>query len=50
MQVLAAGALKPQEAIEYLEKFPRIESVLFGASSRNHITETKNLIDKHVQR
>jgi len=45
MQVLAAGALKPEEAIEYLSRFPKIESVLFGASSKNHIVETKNLID-----
>lgn len=45
MQVLAAGALKPKEAIEYLGRFPRIESVLFGASSKNHIQETKELID-----
>lgn len=48
MQVLAAGALKPKEAIEYLGKLPRIESVLFGASSRNHIQETKELIEKYM--
>jgi hypothetical protein len=48
MQVLAAGALKPAEAIEYLGKFPRIESVLFGASSKNHITETKRLIEQYL--
>lgn len=42
MQVLAAGALKPREAIEYLAQFPKIESVLFGASSKGHIQETKN--------
>lgn len=46
MQVLAAGALKPKEAIEYLGQFPKIESVLFGASSKSHIAETKNLIEK----
>ena len=45
MQVLAAGALRPKEAIEYLSKFPKIESVLFGASSKAHIQETKNLIE-----
>jgi hypothetical protein len=28
MQVLAAGALRPKEAIEYLARFPKIESVL----------------------
>lgn len=45
MQVLAAGALRPQEAIEYLAQFPKIESVLFGASSKAHIEETKMLIE-----
>jgi len=45
MQVLAAGALRPKEAIEYLSRFPKIESVLFGASSKNHIQETKDLIE-----
>jgi len=48
MQVLAAGALRPKEAIEYLGKFPKIESVLFGASSKSHILETKELIEKHL--
>ncbi len=45
MQVLAAGAFRPKEAIEYLGRFPKIESVLFGASSKNHIQETKTLIE-----
>jgi hypothetical protein len=45
MQVLAAGALRPKEAIEYLSRFKKIESVLFGASSKNHIQETKILIE-----
>ena len=44
MQVLAAGALGPKEAIEYLGQFPKIESVLFGASSKSHIQETQELI------
>ena len=48
MQVLAAGALRPEEAVEYLSKFPGIESVLFGASSKSHIGETKNLIEKYL--
>ena len=50
MQVLAAGALRPKEAIEYLGQFPKIESVLFGASSKNHIQETKELIEKYLTR
>jgi hypothetical protein len=49
MQVLAAGALRPTEAIEYLGKFPRIESVLFGASSKSHIQETKELIERYLK-
>ena len=46
MQVLAAGALRPREAVEYLGKFPKIESVLFGASSKSHIQETKQIIEE----
>lgn len=49
MQVLAAGALRPKEAIEYLTKFPKIESVLFGASSKGHIKETKELIEANLK-
>jgi hypothetical protein len=48
MQVLAAGALRPKEAIEYLSRFPKIESVLFGASSKGHIQETRDLIIKYL--
>jgi len=49
MQVLAAGALRPKEAIEYLGKFPKIESVLFGASSKGHIKETQELIHQYLK-
>lgn len=45
MQCLAAGALKPQEAMEYVCQFPKIESVFFGASSRAHIQQNKDLIE-----
>ena len=48
MQVLAAGALQPKEAIEYLGKFPKLQSVLFGASSKGHIKETKELIEENI--
>ena len=48
MQVLAAGALRPKEAIEYIGKFPKIESVLFGAFSKSHIQETKELIEQYL--
>jgi hypothetical protein len=48
MQVLAAGALKPKEAIEYIGKFPKIEAVLFGASSKGHIQENIKLIQANL--
>lgn len=49
MQVLASGALRPQEAIEYIGQLSNIESVLFGASSKGNILETKSLIEKFVR-
>ncbi|MDI9867404.1 hypothetical protein QM480_23880 [Flectobacillus sp. DC10W] len=48
MQVLAAGALRPKEAMEYLGTLPNIESVLFGASSKANIAETKGFIEEFV--
>jgi len=47
MQCLAAGALKPEEAMEYVCSFPKVESILFGASSRAHIQQTRDLIIKY---
>lgn len=47
MQVLAAGALKPKEAIDYIGSLSNVESVLFGASSKAHIQETKSLIESN---
>lgn len=46
MQVLAAGAVPPKEALEYVCSLPNIESILFGASSRGNINETANLINQ----
>ena len=43
MQVLAAGAIPPKEAIEYVCGLPNVESILFGASSKNNIEETVSL-------
>jgi len=47
MQVLGGGAISPKEAIEYVCNLPNIESILFGASSANHIKETASLIQKY---
>lgn len=49
MQVLAAGALPPEEAIAYIGQFPQIESVLFGASSRSHIKQTRDLVNAYLR-
>ena len=46
MSVLASGAVAPTEAIQYVCALPGIRSIVFGASSRRHIMETKELIDR----
>jgi hypothetical protein len=46
MSVLASGAISPREAIEYVCGQPRIEAIVFGASSRTNIRQTKQLIDE----
>ena len=46
MGVLASGGIDPREAIEYIVSQPRIESILFGASSAGNIRQTKRLIDE----
>jgi predicted aldo/keto reductase-like oxidoreductase len=46
MSVLASGAIPPEEAIRYVCDQPNIESIVFGASSRGNIKQTKDLIDK----
>jgi hypothetical protein len=46
MSVLASGAIPAEEAIDYIVKQPKIESIVFGASSAENIRRTKNLIDR----
>jgi hypothetical protein len=46
MSVFAGGALQPQEALEYVCRFPNVQSIVFGASSRRNIAQTKKLIDQ----
>ncbi len=45
MQVFAAGTIPPREALEYVSEMEGIESILFGASSRANIKNSKELID-----
>jgi hypothetical protein len=46
MSVLASGAIPPREAIEYVCRQSRVESIVFGASGRANIHQTKALIDE----
>ena len=46
MSVLASGAIAPREAIEYVCAQRGIEAIVFGASSRSNIRQTKALIDE----
>ncbi|MFH2067475.1 MAG: hypothetical protein ABIK15_19900 [Pseudomonadota bacterium] len=45
MSFLASGALKPKEGVGYLKELQGIDAVLFGASSPEHIKETKDLLE-----
>jgi len=48
MSILASGAVPPDEAVEYIASLKNIKSIVFGASSRTHILDTKALIEKHL--
>ena len=47
MSILASGAVKPSEAVEYVCRQPAIQSIVFGASTREHIADTKELIESY---
>jgi hypothetical protein len=49
MSILASGAVKPEEAVSYICEQPKIQSIVFGASSRQHINQTKELIQRFSQ-
>ena len=46
MSILASGAIPAREAVAYVCDQPKIESMVFGASSRGNIRQTKALIDE----
>ncbi len=50
MSVFASGAIAPREALEYVCDQPRIEAIVFGASGRANIRQTKALIDELTKR
>jgi hypothetical protein len=54
MQIFGGGSINPKQAIEYICNLPNIQSVLFGASSKENIESTVNWIkefdaQKHKQ-
>lgn len=46
MSVFASGAIPPKEAISWVCEQPNIESIVFGASSRGNIRNTRELVDE----
>ena len=46
MSVFASGALPARAALEYVCRQKQIESIVFGASSRSNIRQTKQLIEE----
>ncbi len=46
MSVFASGALPARQALQYVCGFRQIRSIVFGASSRSHIAQTRQLIEE----
>jgi len=46
MSVFASGAVPPVEALEYVCSQKQINSIVFGASTKAHIKQTKELIEQ----
>ncbi|MFL6671706.1 MAG: hypothetical protein ACJ8LG_00270 [Massilia sp.] len=46
MSVFASGAIPPEEALAYVCSKKEIESIVFGASSRRNIRQTRQLIEE----
>lgn len=46
MSIFASGAISAREAVDYVVKQSRINSILFGASSRKNIVDTVSLINE----
>lgn len=47
MSIFASGAIPPREAIEWLAGLPKLDSIVFGASSRHNIAATRALVDEY---
>lgn len=47
MSVLASGAIPPEQAFEWVCGLPKLEAIVFGASSRSNIQRSKQLVDQY---
>jgi hypothetical protein len=47
MSVFASGAIPAPEAIEWVCAQPNVQSIVFGASSRANIRNTRELVEEH---
>ena len=50
MQVLSGGSTSPNKALEYVCSLPNVQSILFGASSKENINETISLINYYDEK
>lgn len=46
MSIFASGAIPPKEAIQWVCEQPNIESIVFGASSRGNIRNTRETVEQ----
>jgi hypothetical protein len=47
MSVFASGAIPAREAIEWVCSLPNISAIVFGASTREHIRDTRELVSEY---
>ena len=47
MSIMAAGAVPPEEAVEYVSRFKKVQSILFGGSTKSHIEQMVHLFQKY---
>ena len=50
MSVFASGAIPAKKAIDYVCGLPKLEAIVFGASGRGNIRETKRLVEERWSR
>jgi hypothetical protein len=48
MSAYASGAIPAEEAISWIADLPNVESIVFGASSRGNIQNTRDLVNQYM--